>query len=84
MRQLASRVHVVHVVHSTHLLLDGSGNRLFEGLSISANVGGNYLNFRRCDVRKLGDWQAGDRHDTDNHGDDRNHHGHNRAIDEEL
>ena len=56
------RVHVVHVVHSAHLLLDRSGNRLLEGLRIRPDIGGEHLDFRRGDVGKLGDRKAGDRY----------------------
>ena len=41
------RIHVVHVVHAIHLLLDGSGNRLFQGLRVRPDVGGQDLNLRR-------------------------------------
>src|SRR5208282_1322400 len=43
-------VHVIHVVDATHLLLDGSGDGLFDGLGVSANVGGENLHFWRNDI----------------------------------
>ena len=32
------RIHVVHVVDAAHLLLDGSGDRLLDGLRVRAHV----------------------------------------------
>ena len=54
------RIHVVHVVHAIHLLLDGCGNRLFQGLRVRPDIGGQDLNLRRSDVGKLRHRQAQD------------------------
>jgi hypothetical protein len=35
------RILVIQVVHAAHLLLDGSGNRLFDALSCNADIYGN-------------------------------------------
>ena len=47
------RVHVVHVVDAAHLLLDGRGHGLLDGLRIGADVGRANLHFRRRDRREL-------------------------------
>ena len=78
------RIHVVHVVHAAHLLLDGSGNRLLQGLRVRADVGGQDLNLRRSDVGELGDRQAQDGDRADHHHDDGNHHGDDGTVDKEL
>src|ERR1700691_235089 len=78
------RIHVVHVVHAAHLLFDGSGNRLLQGLRIRPNVSGQDLNLRRSDVRNLRDRQTQDGEGADKHEDDRDHHGHDGTIDKEL
>ncbi len=47
------RVHVVHVVDAAHLLLDGRGDGLFDGLRVGADVGRLHLHFGRRDRGKL-------------------------------
>ena len=78
------RVHVIHVVHAVHLLLDRRGHRLLQRLRVRPHVRGDDLNFRWSDIGKLGDRQSQDGKRTNQHHDNRNHHGHNRAIDEKF
>ena len=47
------RIHVFHAVHATHLLLDGSGDRLLDGQRVGAHVRGQNLNLRVGDVGEL-------------------------------
>ena len=77
-------IHVVHVVDAAHLLFDGSGNGLLEGLRVRTDVGGQHLNLRRSDVGELSDRQAEDRNRADHYHDDRNHHGDDGSVDEKL
>ena len=44
------RIHVVHVVHAAHLLFDGRGDGLLDGLRVRARVDGRDLHFRRSDL----------------------------------
>ena len=78
------RVHVEHVVHPAHHLLDGGGNRLFEGDRVRSDIGGLQHDLRRRDVRKLRDRKLDHCDDAENHHDDRNHHRDDRTIDEEF
>src|SRR5260370_19926727 len=78
------RIHIVHVIHATHLLFDGGGYGLFECLRVCANIGRLYLHFRRGDVWELGDRQTGDRNRADDDGKNGDHHRHDRSIDEEV
>jgi len=78
------RIHVLHVVYAADLLLDRRGNRLFHGQRVSPNISGGQLDFRRSDIRELRDRQAGNGHPTQDHHDDRDHHGHDRTIDKKL
>ncbi len=77
-------VHVGHVVHAVHLLLDGRGDRILECLGIGAWVIGLQPDFGRCDVRKLRYRQGRDRDCADDDHKDRNDHRHDRPIDEEF
>ena len=52
------RIHVVHVVDAAHLLFDGRGHRLLDGLSVRADIDRRDLNLRRRDSRELRDGQA--------------------------
>ena len=54
-------IHVFHVVHAGHLLLDGRGHRLFNGGGVRARIGGVHLDLRIGDVGKLRDGQTGHR-----------------------
>ena len=47
------RIHVVHVVNTAHLHLDGSGYRLFDGFGIGTDVRGVNLNLRGYNFREL-------------------------------
>ena len=52
------RIHVVHVIHAAHLLLNGRGNRLFDGLRVGSDVIRLNKDFGRDDFGKLSDGQA--------------------------
>ena len=52
-------IHVFHVVHAGHLLLDGHGHGLLDGEGIRAGVGGVHLDLRVGDVGELGDRAGG-------------------------
>ena len=73
------RIHVVHVIHAAHLLLDRGGHGLFDRLRIGADVIGLNENLRRNDFGELRDRQSHHRHQTDNDHDDGDHHGDDRA-----
>ena len=77
------RVHVVHVVHTAHLLLDRRGNGLLDGLCVGACVNSGDLHLGRSNLGEQSDGQSGDGHCAGNHGQDRDHHRHNRTADEE-
>ena len=77
-------IHVVHVVHARHLLLDGRGHGLLHGERVGPGVGGLHLHFRRDDVGELGRGQARHGHKADDDHEDGDHHGHDGAVDEEL
>ena len=77
-------IHVFHVVDAVDLLLDGRGDRLLDGQRISADVGCQYLDLRRDNVRVLRDGQTGHRDESDNDRDDGDDHRHDRPVDEEL
>src|SRR5882672_114994 len=77
-------IHVVHVIHAAHLLLDGSGDRLLDGLGVSAYVGGLNEDFGRHDLRELGDRQSGQGNEPNDDHDDRNDHGDDGPIYEEF
>ena len=47
------RIHVFHVVHAAHHLLDGSGDGLVQRHGIGTGVGGGDLNLRIGDIREL-------------------------------
>jgi hypothetical protein len=49
----AHGVHVNHIVHAVHLLLDGCGDGLRESLGVSAGISGGHQNLRRNDIGKL-------------------------------
>ena len=55
---LVERIHVFHVVHATHLLLDRRGDGLVHRQRVGARVSGLYLDLRVSDVRELGGGQA--------------------------
>jgi len=78
------RIHVVHVVYAAHLLLERRGHGLFQGLRIGADIGGQNLNLRRRDIRKLSYRQGQDRQGADKHHDNGNHYGDDGSIDEEF
>jgi hypothetical protein len=59
------RIHVDHVVHALHLLLNRRGDRLFERDGVRAHVSGAQLDFRRRNVRKLGDGKLDQGDDAD-------------------
>ena len=46
----ADGVHVIHVVHSAHLFLDGGGDGFGEGLGVAAEVSGLDADLGRDDV----------------------------------
>ena len=77
-------IHVVQVVDAGHLLLDGGGHRLLHGKGVGAGVGGVHLDGRRDDVGELGDGKPRHGHQSQDNHEDRDHHGHNGAIDEEF
>jgi hypothetical protein len=52
------RVHVIHLVHAAHLLLDRRGDGLLDGQRIRAGVVRLHLDFRRRDLRILRDRQT--------------------------
>ncbi len=52
------RVHVVQVVDAAHLLLDGRGDGLLDGLRVGADIVRANLHFRRRDRRELRDGQV--------------------------
>ncbi len=78
------RIHVVQVVHAAHLLLDRRGDGVLYGLRIGADIGGADLHFRRRDGRELRDRQADDGNRANDHGENRDHDGDDRTIDEEF
>ena len=78
------RIHVFHVVHPGHLLLDGNGDGLLHGKRVRPRISGIYLDLRISDVGKLRDRQTGHGHDTHQHHQDGNHHRNNGAVDEEF
>ena len=78
------RIHVVHVVDAAHLLFDGRGHGLFDGLGVGADIDGRDLNLRRRDGGELGDGQAGDDHRAHDYRQDGDDHRNNRPIDEKF
>ena len=78
------RVHVVHVVNAAHLLFDGRGHRLLDGLRVRSDIVCLNEDFGRNDFGKLRNRQPqhGDQ-PYDDH-DDGNHHGDDRAVNEEF
>ncbi len=78
------RLHVQHVVHAVHLLLDRRGDGLLERHRIGARVGGGDEQLRRDDLRILRDRQGSHRHEADDDGDDRDDDGDDGTGDEEL
>src|SRR5256884_5141260 len=81
---LAGRVHVEHVVHTAHLLLDGRGHRLFERHRVGARVVRGQQHLGRGDVRVLREGQLGHRDETDDHHEDGDDHRYDGPVDEEL
>ena len=81
---LAGRVHVEHVVHAAHLLLDGRGDRLLERQRVGAGVGRREQDLGRGDVRILRDGQLDHGDDADDHHEDGDDHRHDGPVDEEL
>ena len=81
---LAGRVHVEHVVHAGHLLLDRRRHRLLQRLRIRAGIGRAQENLGRGDVGILRDGQLHHHHEAGDHHEDRDHHRHDRPVDEEL
>src|SRR5205809_4035391 len=78
------RIHVVHVVHAAHLLFDGCGHRLLDGLRIRADVIRLQENFRRNDLGELRHRQPHHRDQAHDDHDDGNHHGDDGTVDEEF
>ena len=78
------RIHVVHVVHAAHLLFDGSGHGLLDGLRVGADVVRLNEDFRGHHLGKLRDGQREHRDQPDDDHDDGNHHGDDGAVDEEF
>ena len=77
-------VHVDHVVHALHLLLDRRGNRVCHRDRIGADVGRLQLDLRRGDVGEQGDGELHHGDDPHDHHDDRDDHRHDGPVDEEL
>jgi hypothetical protein len=63
------RLHVIHVVHAAHLLLDGRGDGLLDGQRIGAGVSCFHQDLGRHDVGKLRDRQT----EVGDDADDRHH-----------
>ena len=77
-------LHVEHAVHAVELLLQGRGHGLLDGHRVGARVGGRDLDLGRDDLRELRHRQPAHGHQARDERDDRNHHGHDGAVDEEL
>src|SRR5262249_30862398 len=77
------RVHVEHLVHAAHLLLDGRGHRLLERDRIGPRVARGQEDLGRSDVgiERNGQLDHGD--EADDHHEDGDHHGDDRPVDEE-
>jgi len=80
----AARRHVEHALDAVHFLFDGSGHRGGHGLRVGARIRGRDLDRRRGDVGILGNREACERHQSDDHDHQREDGGENRPIDEEA
>ncbi len=78
------RIHVVHVVHAAHLLLDGRGNCLLQGLRVRPDIRSQDLNLGRSDAGKQRDRQAQDGERANQHQNDGDHHGNDGTVDKKL
>src|SRR5713101_16172 len=77
-------LHVEHVVHAVHRLLERRGDRLLDGQRVRAGEGGGDDDLGRDDRRVLRDRQAAHRQKAPHDGDDRDDHRHDGAVDEET
>src|SRR5262249_32838516 len=83
-RALVERVHVEHLVHTAHLLLDGRGDRLLERHRVGPRVARGEEDLGWRDVRVERDGQLSRLHEPDDHHEDGDHHGDDGAVDEEA
>ena len=77
-------LHVEHARHAVDLLLDRDAHRVGDGGGTGTRIAGRDVDRGRRDVGILRDRQPQDRHRTQEHGDDRDHGGEDRPVDEEL
>ena len=77
-------LHVDALLDAVHLLLDRRRHRRLDVGGAGAHEGGGDLDHRGHDLGVLGDRQAGHRHEPQDHGDDGDHHRHDRTVDEEA
>ena len=72
-------IHVVHIVHAAHLLLNGSGDRLFNRQGVSPDISGLHQNLGRDNIGILRYWQPCHRDQSNNNHDDSDYHRYDRA-----
>ena len=77
-------LHVEHVVHTVHLLLERCGDRLLNRDRVRSRVVCRDDDLRRHNVRELRQRQTQHRDKTAHDSDDRDHHCDDRAPDEEV
>ena len=65
-----ARLHVEHVVHAVHLLLERRGDGLFHRDRVRSGILRGDQDLRRHDLRELRDRQPAHRHETAEDGDD--------------
>ena len=77
------RLHVDHVLRAVDLLLDRSGDRLFDGERVRAGVDRRGLDLGRHDLGKLRDREPEDHHGAGDHKKNGHDHRHDWPVDEE-
>ena len=76
--------HVLHAFDAVDLLLERRCDRRFYGLRVGAVVEGAYVDLRRREIRKLGDWKSGNRHRARQNNQERADSGEDGPPDKEI